>query len=42
MVRSSLCCLREASPKLMVQHGEDQHEPGGYFVCNGLEKLGAH
>ena len=27
------------NPEQLVAHGEEPNEMGGYFICNGLEKL---
>lgn len=27
------------TPEQLVAHGEEPNEMGGYFICNGLEKL---
>ena len=39
MVRSNRCHLQNKSPAQLVQQKEDSEELGGYFVCNGIEKL---
>ena len=39
MVRSNRCHLQSKSPAQMVQQKEDSEELGGYFICNGIEKL---
>lgn len=38
MVGSSLCHLRDLSPRELTRHREDPHEFGGYFICNGIER----
>ena len=38
MVGSKLCHLNGLTPKQLVRHGEDPHEFGGYFICNGIER----
>ena len=35
MVKSSICHLRNLSPAQLLAAGEEEHELGGYFVCNG-------
>ncbi|KAH7653427.1 DNA-directed RNA polymerase I subunit RPA2 protein [Dioscorea alata] len=39
MLRSKLCHLRGASPEELIFHKEEATEMGGYFICNGLERL---
>lgn len=39
MVRSNRCHLQSKSPAQLVQQKEDSEELGGYFICNGIEKL---
>ncbi|XP_078427408.1 nuclear RNA polymerase A2 [Wolffia australiana] len=39
MLMSKLCHLRGANPKKLVSHKEEASEMGGYFICNGLERL---
>lgn len=39
MVRSSRCHLFNKSPKELIQMHEDPDEFGGYFLCNGIERL---
>ncbi|OQV16825.1 DNA-directed RNA polymerase I subunit RPA2 [Hypsibius exemplaris] len=39
MVRSSHCHLKNSTPKMMVDRGEEENEFGGYFIINGNEKL---
>lgn len=35
MVKSSLCHLRNLDRAQLVEAGEEAHELGGYFICNG-------
>lgn len=39
MVRSNRCHLFNKSPKELIQMHEDPDEFGGYFLCNGIERL---
>ncbi|CAA6655692.1 unnamed protein product [Spirodela intermedia] len=39
MLMSKLCHLRGADPRKLVFHKEEATEMGGYFICNGLERL---
>ena len=39
MVQSSACNLRGLSQEKLLKRREDAHELGGYFVCNGNERL---
>ena len=39
MVGSQRCHLKGLSPKQMVKRHEDETELGGYFICNGNEKM---
>ena len=39
MVRSIRCHLQNKTPAQLVQQKEDPEELGGYFICNGIEKL---
>ncbi|KAM7263167.1 hypothetical protein ACFE04_000850 [Oxalis oulophora] len=39
MLKSKLCHLRGASPKKLASHKEETSEVGGYFICNGLERV---
>jgi DNA-directed RNA polymerase beta subunit len=39
MVKSSLCPLANLSPLKLIEHGEEPHELGGYFIVNGNEKI---
>ncbi|XP_038972852.1 DNA-directed RNA polymerase I subunit 2 isoform X2 [Phoenix dactylifera] len=40
MLRSRLCHLKDADPQKLIFHKEEATEMGGYFICNGLERLG--
>jgi DNA-directed RNA polymerase I subunit RPA2 len=39
MVRSSRCNLAGMSPAELTQHNEEAVESGGYFICNGIERI---
>ncbi|CAL9148569.1 unnamed protein product [Musa hybrid cultivar] len=39
MLKSKLCHLRGADPQKLVAHKEEATEMGGYFICNGMERL---
>lgn len=39
MLGSKLCHLSDMSPIKKVEIREEPHEPGGYFICNGNEKV---
>ena len=39
MVGSSHCHLSRMNPEERVRCGEEVYELGGYFICNGLERL---
>lgn len=39
MVKSSKCHLRRMTCAQLVQAGEEANETGGYFICNGNERL---
>jgi DNA-directed RNA polymerase I subunit RPA2 len=39
MVGSRRCHLEGLSPKGMVQRKEEANEMGGYFICNGIERV---
>ena len=39
MVGSSRCHLYNKSPKELIEMHEDPDEFGGYFLCNGIERL---
>ena len=34
----SVVSLNGLTRKQLVRHGEDPHEFGGYFICNGIER----
>src|SRR3990170_818873 len=38
MVRSNACILNNFSTQKLIEHGEDPHDPGGYFIINGSER----
>ncbi|MFC1723733.1 DNA-directed RNA polymerase subunit B'' [Nanoarchaeota archaeon] len=39
MLKSKHCHLHGQSTEELVQHGEDPHDLGGYFIINGTEKV---
>eukprot|EP00359_Climacostomum_virens_P003308 CAMPEP_0204902980 /NCGR_PEP_ID=MMETSP1397-20131031/3987_1 /ASSEMBLY_ACC=CAM_ASM_000891 /TAXON_ID=49980 /ORGANISM="Climacostomum Climacostomum virens, Strain Stock W-24" /LENGTH=1076 /DNA_ID=CAMNT_0052071557 /DNA_START=38 /DNA_END=3268 /DNA_ORIENTATION=+ len=39
MVKSKLCHLSTMTSAEQIKAGEDIHEPGGYFIVNGIERL---
>jgi hypothetical protein len=39
MIRSNRCHLANLSPDELVKHNEEQVEAGGYFICNGIERI---
>ncbi|XP_042451459.1 DNA-directed RNA polymerase I subunit 2-like isoform X1 [Zingiber officinale] len=39
MLKSKLCHLRGADPQKLVFHKEEATEMGGYFICDGMERL---
>jgi DNA-directed RNA polymerase beta subunit len=39
MVRSSRCHLAGLSPQELTERNEEQVEAGGYFICNGIERI---
>lgn len=39
MVGSALCHLRGASRSELVSRGEESTDMGGYFVCNGIDRV---
>jgi len=39
MVCSSFCNLHGLSPAELIDRGEEEYELGGYFICNGVEKV---
>lgn len=39
MVKSKQCHLRNMNRKELVEHKEETNEMGGYFICNGIERI---
>lgn len=39
MLRSKACVLHGATPEMLKQMGESEHEHGGYFIVDGMEKV---
>jgi DNA-directed RNA polymerase subunit B len=39
MVKSKACILHSFNEQKLIDHGEDQHDPGGYFIINGSERV---
>lgn len=39
MLRSKACVLHDATPEMLKQMGESEHEHGGYFIVDGMEKV---
>ena len=39
MIRSNRCHLANLSPTELVERNEEQVEAGGYFICNGIERI---
>ncbi|CAL8465829.1 g5365 [Coccomyxa elongata] len=39
MLRSTACYLRHLTPAQLVARKEEAMEVGGYFICNGLERI---
>lgn len=39
MVKSKRCKLRGMNNKELIKNHEEEHELGGYFIINGLEKI---
>ncbi|KAL4183781.1 hypothetical protein AMTRI_Chr11g99980 [Amborella trichopoda] len=39
MLKSELCHLRAIKPENMASYREEATEMGGYFICNGLERV---
>lgn len=39
MLMSKRCNLRGSDPQTLIKHREEATEMGGYFICNGLERL---
>ena len=39
MLKSKYCHLAGLGTEDLIKHGEDPHDPGGYFIINGTEKV---
>lgn len=39
MVKSNLCHLYQMKPRELVKVHEEPWEQGGYFICNGIERV---
>lgn len=39
MVKSKLCALSKLSGSQLIEIGEDNRDPGGYFIINGSERV---
>lgn len=39
MLKSKYCHLSSMSKEELIKSGEDPHDPGGYFIINGTEKV---
>ena len=39
MVKSNACILRSFTEQKLIDHGEDQYDPGGYSIINGSERV---
>jgi DNA-directed RNA polymerase subunit B len=39
MLKSNRCILNGMSSEQLVEEGEDQNDPGGYFIINGTERV---
>lgn len=39
MVKSNKCHLTGMNPQQLVDAHEESNEFGGYFICNGIERL---
>lgn len=39
MLKSKICLLSRLNPEELVSVGEDQLDPGGYFIVNGSERV---
>ena len=39
MLKSNSCHLLDLEEKELIEKGEDPHDPGGYFIINGTEKV---
>jgi|TARA_B100000315_G_scaffold42044_1_gene36974 DNA-directed RNA polymerase subunit B len=39
MVKSKLCALNGYNEEQLIERGEDRHDPGGYFIVHGSERV---
>jgi len=39
MIKSKLCILSQLTDEELIEYGEDPHDPGGYFLINGSERV---
>ena len=39
MLKSKLCILSQLTDEELIEYGEDPHDPGGYFLINGSERV---
>ncbi len=39
MIRSRNCHLAQATRQELIAHKEEGNEMGGYFMCNGIERI---
>ena len=39
LLQSNRCHIKDMTPEQLISQGEEPNEMGGYFICNGLEKL---
>ena len=39
MVKSNKCILNNRTDQTLTEYGEDVHDPGGYFIINGSERV---
>ena len=39
MAKSAACILVRMAEQKLIDHGEDPHDPGGYFIINGSERV---
>ncbi len=39
MLKSKLCILSQLTDEELIEYGEDPHDPGGYFLVNGSERV---
>ena len=39
MIKSHACILNSLSDEKLIDHSEDPHDPGGYFIINGSERV---